>query len=104
MVPYLMERATGEYGLDQIVHPGLFQLMEYDKEKSSNLYQTLKIYLDHGGNATQTAEKLYIHRSSLMKRLDKIQSLTGIRLEKQEERFYVDMSCRLLEYHKSHEK
>ena len=104
MVPYLMERATSEYSLEQIVHPGLFHLMKYDKEKSSNLYQTLQIYLEHGGNATQTAEKLFIHRSSLMKRLDKIQSLTGIHLEKQEERFYVELSCRLLEYHKSHEK
>ena len=104
MVPYLMERATSEYSLEQIVHPGLYRLMEYDREKSTSLYQTLKTYLEHGGNATQIAEKLYIHRSTLMKRLDKIQSLTGIRLEKQEERFYVDMSCRLLEYHKSHEK
>ena len=104
MVPYLMERATSEYSLEQIVHPGVYRLMEYDIEKSTSLYQTLKTYLEHGGNATQIAEKLYIHRSTLMKRLDKIQSLTGIRLEKQEERFYVDMSCRLLEYHKSHEK
>ena len=104
MLPYLMERATSEYSLEQIVHPGLFHLMKYDREKSSNLYQTLQIYLEHGGNATQTAEKLFIHRSSLMKRLDKIQSLTGIHLEKQEERFYVELSCRLLEYHKSHEK
>ena len=86
--------------LEQVIHPGIFQLLKYDKEKSSNLYQTLKMYLEDGRNATKIAEKLYIHRSSLVKRLDKIQNLTGINIEKSTDRLYVELSCILLEYYK----
>ncbi len=100
IIPYFMERITSEYTLEQVIHPGIFQLLKYDKEKSSNLYQTLKMYLEDGRNATKTAEKLYIHRSSLVKRLDKIQNLTGINIEKSTDRLYVELSCILLEYYK----
>lgn len=101
---YLLEQTVKEYPPQQIVHPGLYQLITYDKEKASNLYETLKRYLESGCNATQTAETLYIHRSSLMKRLEKIRTLSGIHIEKSEDRFYVEYCIRLLEYEKKYRK
>ena len=98
IMEYLLENMLREYPEKSIVHPGLYILEKYDAEKEANLYQTLKVYLESGCNATRAAENLFIHRSSLMKRLDKIRSLTGINTGKAKDRLYVEISLRLIEY------
>jgi carbohydrate diacid regulator len=41
------------------------------------LLQTLKTYINHNGNPTDTAQELIIHRNTLYYRLDRIRQLTG---------------------------
>lgn len=41
------------------------------------LLQTLKTYINHNGNPTDTAQELIIHRNTLYYRLDRIKQLTG---------------------------
>jgi carbohydrate diacid regulator len=41
------------------------------------LMQTLKTYINHNGNPTDTAQRLIIHRNTLYYRLDRIRQLTG---------------------------
>lgn len=103
IMEYLMSRCVSEFSAQQVVHPGLFLLKEYDQAKSTELFRTLQLYLEHGCNATQTAEQLFVHRSSLMKRLEKIRSLTGIDTENENTRLYLRISFRLLEQNKSDE-
>ena len=100
IMEYLIERMIGEYPTDHIVHPGLYALQKYDREKGTDLFQTLECYLKNDCNASRASESLFIHRSSLMKRLDKIQSLTGINTRKEKERLYVNLSLQILEYQK----
>lgn len=58
---------------EQVIGP----LVQYDLEHRSSLVQTLDAYFNHHGNITQTAETLYIHRNTLLYRLERIQELTG---------------------------
>lgn len=58
---------------DQVIGP----LVEYDQQHRSNLVQTIAAYFNHHGNISQTAESLFIHRNTLLYRLDRIQELTG---------------------------
>ena len=58
---------------EQIIGP----LAEYDERHRSNLVQTIDAYFGHHANVSQTAESLFIHRNTLLYRLDRIQELTG---------------------------
>ena len=50
------------------------------RESGADLFRTLEVYLDAGGNGVQTAELLTIHRSTLNYRLDRIGVLCGVDL------------------------
>jgi purine catabolism regulator len=55
-------------------------LNEYDSERDADLVKTLECYLEHGGALVETAKKLFIHRNTLLHRLERIESLTHIDL------------------------
>lgn len=53
-------------------------LRQYDAENHTFLEDTVYQYLINEENTMETARQLYIHRNSLLYRLDKIKSLTNI--------------------------
>ena len=67
-------------------HPAVEILIQYDKENRTELARTLYQYLLCGENVVRTARELYIHRNSLMYRLDKIHQLTGADLSSSSEK------------------
>ncbi len=71
---------------EMFIHPAVGILEQYDRENKTELAFTLRQYLLHEENVVRTAKDLFIHRNSLMYRLDKIQQLTGIDLEEPGER------------------
>lgn len=56
------------------------KLLEYDKDKNSNMLKTLKIYLYNDCNLINTSNKLFIHRNTLIYRVNKIKSILDINL------------------------
>lgn len=50
-------------------------LIEFDKNNNGNLVDTLKIYYQNRFNSTETAKKLFLHRNTLIHRLEKIKEL-----------------------------
>lgn len=52
-------------------------ILDYDAQNDSDLYETLKVYLDCGGSKKEAAEQLYIVRQTLYHRLEKIEQLIG---------------------------
>jgi purine catabolism regulator len=57
-------------------HGTIHLLAEHDAHHNTGLVGTLEAYLDTGCNAQQAAERLYLHRNTLVQRLSKIESLT----------------------------
>ena len=55
-------------------------LQEYDRTRRSDLVQTLRVYFATGGNASEAADRLFLHRNSMLYRLERIQKLTGLDL------------------------
>ncbi len=51
-------------------------LVTYDAKHRSSLMETLDAYFNYHGNISKTAESLFIHRNTLLYRLDRIQDLT----------------------------
>ncbi len=53
----------------------------YDREHNSDLIRTLKAFFAANANASEAADKLYLHRNSLPYRLSRVQELTGLDLK-----------------------
>ncbi len=53
----------------------------YDHRKNTDLLDTLEIYLECAGNLTKTSERLFVHRNTLIQRLDRLQSLCEVDLQ-----------------------
>jgi DNA-binding PucR family transcriptional regulator len=56
-------------------------LQEHDRTRRSDLVLTLRMYFAAGGNASEAADRLFLHRNSMLYRLERIQKLTGLDLK-----------------------
>ena len=59
----------------------LAKLEEYDHANGTFLQETLLSYYMNGFNTVKTAEALYIHRNTLLNRLDRIEELLEIEID-----------------------
>lgn len=77
--------------LEKYIEP----LLKYSAEKNADLFHTLRTFLHNHGNLSKTANSLYIHRSSLLYRMEKIESLLEIKLDDPDHRFNLMLAYRL---------
>ncbi len=75
----------------QIIGP----LAEYDRQHRGSLVQTVDAYFNHHANVSQTAESLFIHRNTLLYRLERIQELTGQDINQPDMRLALHLALRL---------
>ena len=73
-------------GLQSYIHPDLRRLEEVDRHGDSQYVHTLFEYLLCGGNYTDTAVRLGLHRNSLIYRMSRIQELISTDLSDHENR------------------
>ncbi|MEJ8735796.1 PucR family transcriptional regulator [Mediterraneibacter sp. ICN-202921] len=57
------------------VEERLYCLKEYDREHGTKLIETLEMMMRNGGSKKQTAEKLYLHRNTMLYRVKKIEEI-----------------------------
>lgn len=62
---------------EQLLQP----LIEYDREKNTDLVGTLQVYLDNFFNLKKTGEELFIHPNTVKYRLETIRGLLPVNLE-----------------------
>ncbi|MEE0715781.1 MAG: PucR family transcriptional regulator ligand-binding domain-containing protein [Eubacterium sp.] len=65
----------------EYVNGYLAPVVEYDKYNNQNLLETLREYLKSGANVSKAAQTLYIHRNTMIKRIEKIEELLNISLK-----------------------
>lgn len=73
----LLINAQSELPLDMYYSDGMRRLFKHDKESPTSYIETLHTYLNNNMNVTRTAEELYIHRSTLIERLARIERELG---------------------------
>lgn len=76
---------------DSVIGP----LVEYDEKHNSSLVQTMDAYFNNHGNISKTAESLFIHRNTLLYRLERIQDLTGHDLNQANMRLGLHLALKL---------
>jgi purine catabolism regulator len=64
-------------------------------EGSDELLRTLEAYFDYNGNLSQAAEALFIHRNTLIYRMERISEIGNLDLDKTETRLAVQLALRI---------
>ena len=93
ILPYMLCECPGEFDDSMLLTPGLKKLRELDA--GVDYWGTLRLYLENECNAARTARDLYIHRSSLLPRLEKIRLLVDI--DSPSDQLYLRMCISLLD-------
>ncbi len=73
-------RGANSVYLKQFIHVTLGPLKAYDDANHAALLPTVQALVNHLGVHTQTANALYLHRNTLLSRIQKIENLTGLNL------------------------
>ncbi|MCL5961515.1 MAG: GAF domain-containing protein [Chloroflexi bacterium] len=76
-------------------------IVDYDRRKGTQLLNTLEIYLECLGNATKTAERLFIHRNTLSQRLDKIKAVSGVDPDNTENWLDLQIALKIVKFRQS---
>ena len=77
---------------DAARHPAVAVLRAYDSNHGTTLTDTLKTFMQYRYNATEASKALFVARSTLLNRLERVTELTGIDLEDPDERLYLTLS------------
>ena len=96
----LLECLYSASNIKSFCHPYLLRLFQERKPEAFAILDTVRAYLNNGGNMSRTADALPIHRNTLLHRLDRILDGCGIDLRNltEDQRFYLQFSCIILDY------
>ena len=97
----LIINAPGEHSLELYYSDGLKRLFEHDENSATSYIETLRVYLRNNMNVTATANELYIHRSTLLERLSRIQAELWDDLKDPDVRLRLQIILKALELQKS---
>ena len=97
VLTYLLKFGTRDFLPEQICSRPLLYLIKYDRENNTEYYKTLRTYFNSKYSYTHASETLYIHRTTLIKRIEKIVELTKIDLDDLDENLYLELSFRYLD-------
>ena len=92
---YLLEHGRGRFSAELICHPAILTLSKHDKEQGTHFTLTLFTYLHKRYNAVAAAKALFIHRSSFINRMKRIDELCNIDYNNPNDLLYLEMSFAL---------
>jgi sugar diacid utilization regulator len=90
----LLSRIPPEELTVHALPPGLRRLLEAGA-KGEQLADTLEAFLEHAGDVQAAAEKLFIHRTTLYYRLQRIEEYTGAQLALGEDRLALHLGLKI---------
>jgi purine catabolism regulator len=79
----------------------LGQLIVDERAGKTHLLETLRVYFECNGNVAQTAKQLFIHRNTLLYRLDRVREVGKVDLDDAETRLQLQLALRAYELTRS---
>jgi hypothetical protein len=90
-LPYALQNSLGVFRPRHFCPPGLLRLHETNGHSCVNYWETLRILLDSEMNVARAAKALYLHRSTMLQRLERIKAITGIDFDDPKQRLYIQI-------------
>lgn len=81
VIPTIFSYSLKEMNSINYTHPIIHELEDFDQKNNTDYYTTLETYMLCIGNSRSVAEKLHIHRNTLLYRLNKISELTDLNFD-----------------------
>ena len=94
----MIAQAGTKYRLPDYCHPLVRRLIELDKSTGHNYVGTLRAYIEADRSFTKTAERLHMHRNSVIYRMRQIEELLGYDFSQDEYAFQLELTFRILDY------
>jgi PucR family transcriptional regulator, purine catabolism regulatory protein len=88
-------RGTAE--LEGFFQQTLARLVDYDRKNDGEMVRTLEAYFACLGSPTDAAERLHVHRNTLLYRLNRVQEIGGFDLNDSETRLALHLALRVRE-------
>ncbi|MBQ2626515.1 MAG: helix-turn-helix domain-containing protein [Eubacterium sp.] len=88
----LLRNAADRNELDRYLSPSIAKLQEYDAKMDTHLTETLHTYLLENGSIKETAKRLYLHRNTVIYRINKVRQITNLDLDHARIRFLLLLS------------
>ena len=76
----LLDDVDNDHNIKQYIMDFLAPLQEYQTHHSIDLIETLNVYQECNFNVAKASQKLFIHRNTLLQRLEKIAMLLDVDL------------------------
>jgi sugar diacid utilization regulator len=76
----LLSESCFDFHHDNLIylcHPGIISLEKYDRRYHTDYREILRVYLINDRNASKTAKDLYLHRNTMINRIEKIEEIVG---------------------------
>jgi len=91
----MLLKASEHVDLNEFCHEALNILLDNDKQYGTSYYVTLYEFVRTGGDLSQAAKNLFIHRNTLTYRLNKLADLIHVNLESGDMRMVLYLSYKL---------
>lgn len=96
----LMEMVSNSLGglpAETYYPDGMKKLLEHDANADVSYLETLKVFLDENMSYSSAARILYVHRSTLIDRIRRIEAETGLDLSDPNERMHLQLLIKAME-------
>ncbi len=93
---YALDRASASLLPEQLCDDRLLRLREIDRTSGTDYARTLVCYLRNDCNSTHAANALFVHRTTLLHRLDRIAELVDLNLDDPDQKLHLLLSAKLL--------
>jgi sugar diacid utilization regulator len=88
---------TNGFTPEQICCGALLELVAYDRENNTEYYKTLRTFFNNRFSYTHAAADLYIHRTTLIKRIERITELTHVNFNESNLNLYIALSFKYID-------
>lgn len=93
---YILNKITEELPSEFLCSPIILRLQKHDHENQTDYVKTLRVYLSNNMNAVQTSKDLFIHRATIIYRIDRIKEIGKADLKNPDELLYLKLSFKLI--------
>jgi hypothetical protein len=98
---HLIDICSKTVDLYKLCHPAVLYLLTYDQENGSDYYNTLRVYINNDKNLVESAKALFIHRNTLVYRINKITELINTNLSNENVKTHILLSYKIIDYLKT---
>lgn len=98
LITYFLLADLAPVSLEKIYEDSVKQLVDYDVKNGTELLNTLTAYYENNFNAVATSRQLYLHRNTLLNRLERIRNLLSVDIDDHREfnRLYLGLCAHSL--------